>query len=165
MVTLCEATVTAAEEAGFFDRLSEIGAETDCLIQAVDARYIAGPIHVETAVEHTRRAIANDTQIADDPAIELLLYLAGTRQIDSAMTIGVDPEGPTDAVIVIDGEDEQGARNAVSTDPAVTPATVQVGAESMLESWFDITAAERDATAASLELLVSERVALLAVDR
>lgn len=164
MVILYEARVSVSDHAAFFDQLSSIGQETDCLIQAVDARYIAGPTHVETAVTHARRAIATGIQIAEDPAIELLLYLAATRQIDTAVTIGVPADTQTDAVIVIDGADEATARERVAALSAVTPTTVDVGDATTVQSWFGITSTEQAVTDASLELLVSERVALLAVE-
>lgn len=164
MVLLFEATVDGSDHAAFLEQLQAIGTETECLLQAVDARYLAGPQHAETALTHTRRSLGTDRQIAEDPAIELLLYLAATRQIDSATTIGVKAGTATDAVIVIDGAAEQAAQEQVTALPAVTPAAVTVGEEELLQSWFGISAIERAATDVPLELLVSERVALLAVE-
>lgn len=164
MVTLLEATVDGSDHAAFFEDLRAVGADTACLIQAVDARYIAGPRHVQTAVEHTRRALETDRQIAEEPAIELLLYLAGTRQIDTAVTIGIEAGTATEAVIIIDGTNEQPAKDQVTALPAVTPTPVSMGEEQTLQSWFGIPDTERETTDASLELLVCERVALLAAE-
>ena len=164
MVTLLEATVDVTDHEAFFEQLGAISDATDCLIQAVDARYLAGPLHAQTAITHARRSLGTETQIADDTAIELLLYLAGTRQIDTAVTIGVAADGVTDAVFVIDGAGELAARDKLSALPAVTSTSVSVGDSATLQSWFDITDRERAVTDAALEELVSERVALLAVE-
>ncbi|MFW6447987.1 MAG: KEOPS complex subunit Cgi121 [Halobacteriota archaeon] len=146
------------------DRLEAIAAETDATIQAFDARYVIGPEHLRRAVELADRAIERDQAIADDRAVEILLYAAGRRQIDEALGMGLsDPEAPV--AVVVDGGDEETAASAVrellheTRDPeAITPD----GA--LVTDFFDVTEAELG-TGANLHDLVLERVALLTVNR
>lgn len=144
--------------------LDRIGTDYECLIQAVDTRYLAGRLHAQTAVRHARRAIDQGDTIATDPNLEVLLYIAATRQIDEAFTCGISQE-TSQAAIVIDGGDETAAAadvtdlQGLSVDPSI-----ELGDPTILADWFDIADRERSATAASLEQLVCERVALLAVD-
>lgn len=148
----------------FLSALDRIGAEYDCLIQAVDIRYLAGQEHAKTAVRHARRAIDNDDTIADDPDLEVLLYITGTRQIDDAFACGVR-EGQSSVAIIVDGAEEKNAVAAVSNRSELSPDTdAELGDPTLLADWFDITDTEQTATDASLEQLVCERVALLAID-
>lgn len=152
----------------FLDTLDDIGDRYGCTVQAVDARYIAGTDHVRTALELADRAIERDDAIARDRGMELLLYLAGSRQIDTALGLGVEP-GRTPTLVVIDGDDEQGAAEAVRTLSAIEPADLVAGEEfgdpERLRDWFEIGDAELSATEADLQALVRERTALLAVEK
>ena len=147
----------------FLSRLSEIGETHGSIVQAVDARYVAGDRHLTRAVELAQRAIEADATIADDPAMELLLYVAGTRQITEALTLGVG-EGEQPIVVVVVGGDEEAAASTVANlidvgEPSDSPDVERIA------EWFDITTAERGATDASLEALVVERVCLLTLER
>lgn len=144
----------------FLAQLQTIGERHGCLLQAIDARYVAGATHLRTAVRLTRRALDNERAVAADPAMELLLYLAATRQIDEALDVGVT-RGEQTLVIVIDGEDEDSATSAVLT--FIDPGPVEAD-ERAIADWFGITASERRATDATLEALVCERVALRALE-
>jgi KEOPS complex subunit Cgi121 len=162
----------------FVDRLEAIGTEYGCAIQAFDARLVAGREHLESAVEHANRSVAREEGIATDRAVEILCYAAGTRQIDEALTLGVDV-GVTPAVIVIDdghlgvtddtsaiadGGDETAGATAV--EALVAPAdTLDRQDEAAIQDVFDISPAERAVTKATLEMLVIERVALLDVEK
>lgn len=148
----------------FIGRLDAIGAAHDCAIQAFDARYVAGRDHLTAAVDRANRAIARGEAIAEDRAIEFLLYAAGRRQINQALTIGVDA-GDCPTVVVIDGADEAGAADAVESLLDVERVLGRVRDEALIHDYFDITAAEQSVTDASLEELVIERGALLAIDR
>lgn len=144
----------------FVEELQTIAERHGCLLQAIDARYVAGDTHLETAVRLTRRALDNERAVAADPAMELLLYLAATRQIDEALEVGITG-GEQTLVIVVDGEDEESAAAAVSA--LIDPGPVEADERAITE-WFGITARERGATSASLEDLVCERVALRALE-
>ncbi len=165
MVELIQAEVDATDLQSVLDAFDRVGTAHDCTVQAADARYVAGTEHVRTAVDHATRAIARGSAIAHDPGVELLLYLAGTRQIERAMEIGLDTREMPAVVIVAPvgpAADVDAAAGAVRDLPAVTPTAVDVGDPERLVTWFDISDAERAATDADLETLVCERVALLA---
>lgn len=71
------------------ERVSDIGAEHGCVITAFDARYLVGREHIKRATRLAKRAFEREENVADDRAIEVLLYAAGRRQIDRAIEIGV----------------------------------------------------------------------------
>ena len=148
--------------------LDRIGHQHACTIQAVDARYVAGAEHIATAVEHAMQASRRNEAIARDRGVEILLYLAATRQIERAFEIGLTV-GQTPAAVIIVSHDSdstpEAAVDAVSELSTFTPGEVALGSPERLKRWFDIDHPELTATEASLEALVCERVALLAVDR
>lgn len=148
----------------FVDRLAATGDEHGSAVQGFDARYVAGRSHLEAAVDRANRAVARDDMIADDRAVEILLYAAGRRQIDQALELGV-PDGGGPVVIVIDGGDEAAA--VAASHELIEPE--EVLGTSRDEDWicafFGITDAERGATEASLEDLVIERVSLLVIEK
>lgn len=149
----------------FVARLGEVGEAHGCAIGAFSIRYIACERQLERAVTLANRAFDRGENVADDRAIEILLYAAGRRQIDQALGIGVR-EGEGRAVLVIDGEDETGAIEALSglVEPIDEP--VDGGADpNLIAAYFGITDAEREATDADLCDLVCERVALLDVEK
>ena len=149
----------------FVERLADAGERHGATVQAFDARYVAGREHLERAVELADRAIERGENVADDRAIEILLYAAGRRQIDQALEIGVR-EGESRTVLVIDGEDETGAIEALSGLVEPTDEPVAEDADpGLIASYFGITDAERGATDADLCDLVCERVALLDVEK
>ncbi|MBS1263359.1 MAG: hypothetical protein MAG715_00535 [Methanonatronarchaeales archaeon] len=65
----------------FVDTLGEL----DGVAQAVDARFVAGREHLEVAAGLAFTAEERGRRVANDPAMEVLLYAAGTRQIDRAI--------------------------------------------------------------------------------
>lgn len=149
----------------FLDEIEAIADEHDCTVQAFDARLVAGERHLESAVEHADRAFERGENVARDRGVEILLYAAGRRQIDRALELGVD-EGENAVVAVVDGGDESGAADALAQ--LLTPADTlgpEHADEARIEAFFDVTEAERAATAATLSDLVCERVALLDVDK
>lgn len=162
----------------FVGRLDGIGEANGCAVAALDARYVAGRRHLEAAVERANRAFRRDDAIAEDRAIEILLYAAGRRQIDRALEVGVG-EGRGPAVVVVDSAleatgDEDGAADAVADvlDSAEVFDGPETGDgpgaerdEALIRDFFGITDAELGATEASLEDLVVERVSLLAVEK
>ncbi|GAB3042118.1 KEOPS complex subunit Cgi121 [Natronobiforma cellulositropha] len=149
----------------FIETLAAVGEAYDTTVQAFDARYVAGPAHLERAVALADRALARGENVARERAVEILLYAAGRRQIDRALEMGVS-EGRTPAAILLSGGDEAGARDALETALSLeSDAPFAHTDETRLCSFFEITAAERTATDATLEELVCERVALLEVEK
>jgi KEOPS complex subunit Cgi121 len=132
-------------------------------VQAFDARYVVDRAHLERAVELARRERERGDAIARDPAVEILLYAAGRRQIQRATEMGVSAgECPVVAVAV-------GSEAAAATDALgelVNPAeTLGAFDETTVREFFDISDRELDATAGGIADIVHERVALLVVER
>ncbi len=163
---LFECRLAVDDVDAFVDRLAGIGEAHGTTIQAFDARYVADRTHLARAVELADRAFARGEAVARDRAVEILLYAAGRRQIDRALEMGVS-EGENEAIVLVDGGDEAGALEAVrGLETVVGEYSALEGAdEGRLCSFFEVTDAERAATDASLAELVSERVALLDVEK
>lgn len=155
------ATVDAVD--AFLDELGAIGDRFETAIQAFDARYVVDRAHLELAVTLANRAHGRDDAIADDRAVEFLVYAAGRRQIDAAIEMGIST-GTGPVVVVVDGGDEPAAATAVAE--TITPAdTLGRFDESLVRAYFDICDAEVSATTGTVADLVRERVALLPVEK
>jgi len=165
---LVEGEATVSDVDAFVERLGEIGETHDVAVQAFDARYVVGREHLERAVRLANRAVERDEAIARDRAVEILLYAAGRRQINRALTMGVD-EGTTPTVVVVDAGpsvagDEAGA--AADVLDLLEPAeTLGAFDRERVRDFFDVTDRELAATAGTLADVVCERVALLPVER
>lgn len=162
---LLTGTATIDDLDAFITDLDSVGAAFDCTMQAFDARYIVGCEHLARAVTLANRASERGETIARDRSVEILLYAAGRRQIDRAFEIGVS-EGEQAVVIVADGENEKGAIAALAE--LVEPADWTPGEradEARITEFYEIADPEREATDATLEALVCERVALLVVEQ
>ncbi|MFB6080423.1 MAG: KEOPS complex subunit Cgi121 [Haloferacaceae archaeon] len=164
---LVECTVATDDVDGFVARLGAIGERHGAAVQAFDARYVVDRTHLERAVALADRARERGAAVARERSVEVLLYAAGRRQIDRALTMGVD-RGPTPAVVLVDGtgDGEAAAADAVRGLDPVTPATTLGDYDpDRVRSFFDVSDAELAAAAGDLAALVHERVALLAVER
>jgi len=169
-----EARVTLEGIEGFLGELERIGDEHGVAVQALDARYVVGRDHLRRAVELAGRAFDRGENIARERSVEILLYAAATRQIDRALALGL-AAGEQPAVIVIADEDgaggtatadETAAADAVRALAGVAPAsTLETYDESAVREWFDVGAAELEATDAGIPALVGERIALLTVEK
>jgi KEOPS complex subunit Cgi121 len=161
---LVEGVASVESVDDFVASLTEVGTRFAVTVQAFDARYVVSEHHLERALELADRERDRGAGIARDRAVEVLLYAAGRRQIDRALTMGVGT-GETPVVVLVDGTgDESAAIEAVEAllDPGETLGAFD---EDLVREFFDIGAAELDATDAGLEALVLERVALLVVER
>lgn len=163
---LLECTLAIDDLDRFVADLAEIGETHGTTLQAFDARYVAGPRHLERAVELADRSIDRGENVARDRAVEILLYAAGRRQIDRALEMGVG-EGENRAVVLADGGDEAAALEGVRELEAFadTESTLERPDEKTIQEFFEIPDRERAATDASLGALVRERVALLEVEK
>jgi KEOPS complex subunit Cgi121 len=152
----------------FLARLDEVAAEHGVTVQAFDARYVVGRDHLERAVELADRAIARGENVARERAVEILLYAAGRRQIDDALTMGVR-EGRTPTVVVVSDAAGDGAAEAAAADDVAglldPAATLDDHDADRVRAFFDVTETELDATDGDLADLVTERVALLDVEK
>ncbi len=155
------AKATYEDLATVLSTLESIGNTHDVLIQAFDARYIAGKAHLRAALEHAKRSMTRGENVADDLAVEVLLYAAGRRQIDDAMALGLK-EGSQSVIVLLDGPAQAAAATAV--EEHVDPGPIEPDEEAITD-YFGITDAERAATTGDLSALVQERVALLDVEK
>jgi len=181
---LVEGVATVEDLDGFVARLGAIGEEHGVTVQAFDARYVVDRAHLERAVELADRAIARGENVARDRAVEVLLYAAGTRQIDRALELGV-AEGTCPAVVLVaahDGADGAGTEVAGDAGAAERRAAAAVRdldgpgrvepAETLGEyeadrvrEYFEVSDAELAAVEGTLADVVRERVALLDVEK
>lgn len=149
----------------FLETVDAVGERHDATIQAIDARYVAGRDHLERAVASAWRAIENDDAVARDPAVEVLCYAAGRRQIERALEMGVDEGSGPVAIVVTGGDEDEAVAELADRLDFTEKATLDDPDEETLMDFFDIPDAERSATSAPLEALVCERVVLLAVEK
>jgi len=162
---LVEGRATVEDVDTFLERIDEISDTTGATVQVFDARYVVDREHVERAVELARRERERGDAIARDPAVEILLYAAGRRQIDRALEMGVSA-GECPVVAVAVGSDEATADAAERLGDLLDPAeTLGAFDETRVREFFDVTDRELQATAGTLEDIVHERVALLVVER
>ncbi len=91
---------------GFVARLREVAGELGLEAQAFDADMVFGAEHLLVAWEHTERAFGRGTNIASDRMIEVLLFAAGERQIETAIAKVGLKEGQPGMVLLIRGESD-----------------------------------------------------------
>jgi len=164
-VQILERTAVVEDTDDFLARLAELRDEHGVIVQAFDARYVVSRLHVEEAVKKARRSFDRGENVADTVSMEVLLYAAGTRQIDVATRAGLR-RGEHDAVFVVDGEgDEEDAADSVR-EMTYEPEEFVYGDEPRLLDFFGLTDEEVGAVGRDrLEGLVLERVALLDVNK
>jgi KEOPS complex subunit Cgi121 len=163
-----EGIASIGDVGSFVDRLSRVGEAHDVTVQAFDARYIVSRTHLERAVELADRAFARGENVARDRGVEILLYAAGRRQIDAALTLGVSA-GEQPVVVLVDsreGDQEAERRAAAAVEEALRPEpTLGEFDEERVGEYFDVGEAELAAAEGTLAHLVLERVALLDVEK
>ncbi|WP_280535299.1 KEOPS complex subunit Cgi121 [Halopenitus sp. POP-27] len=129
----------------FLGTVRTIREETNTVIQVVDARYVVSRTHLDRAVARAERAIDRDAAVASDPAVEVLLYAAGRRQIDEALGMGV-AEGSMPAIAIVydsssptpgDEDDRQNETARRGTPPRETTPEAVSAALDRLEERFD----------------------------
>lgn len=164
---LVEGVADVDDVGDFVGRIGDIADEAGVTVQVFDARYVVSEAHLERAVELADRAIARGENVARDRAVEILCYVAGRRQIDQALALGVD-EGRTPVVALVDSDTGEGdeaaaeARLRALLDPAETLGAYD---DDLVCDYFDIDDAALSAVDGTLEDLVLERVALLDVEK
>ena len=160
------ATTTIDDLDDFLAEIDAISEATDAAIQCFDADYVAGESHLRRAVELAERAREQGTAVAREPAVEILLYAAGRRQINQALEMGVS-EGETDVVSVVSGGDEAAAEQRVQEllGATGTDDLVSLDDAETIRSFFDIGDREVAVVDGDLEDIVLERVALLDVEK
>jgi KEOPS complex subunit Cgi121 len=165
-VKLVEAVADIADLDTFLGALEDVADAHGTTVQAFDARYVVSRRHLARAVELAARATDRGTAVARDPAVEMLLYAAGRRQIDRALAMGVSEGTDQPVVIVVDGGDEAAAAAEVQSLASLTPAETlgSVDVERVRE-YFGVTDAELAAVDGDLADVVVERIALLDIEK
>ncbi|WP_313693133.1 KEOPS complex subunit Cgi121 [Halorarum halobium] len=160
---LVEGVAVVEDLDAFLETLDGVSDDTGATVQAFDARYVVDRRHLERAVELADRAVERGENVARDRGVEILLYAAGRRQINRALTMGVS-EGETPVVAVCAGGDE-GAAAARLQELLAAGETLGDYDERLVGEFFDVTDRELAATAGGLADVVHERVALLDVEK
>ena len=154
--------------------VDSIADETGAVVQAFDASRVVDAAHLRLATRLAARAIARGEAVARDPAVEVLVYAAGRRQIDRALELGVSPGEQPAAVVAADFGDVSGIdREPADLEAAVAAVERLLSPEATLgdlderavRDYYDVTKRELDATAGDLAAVVRERVALLDVEK
>lgn len=164
MIQILEGTVFLENKELFLKKIKEIkekNAGKNLAIQAFDADKLAGKEHLTFAIAKAQDSFNKGKNIANDLAKEIMLYAAGTRQINKAVKIGVH-DGLNDIAIVAVGD-----MIDLSVFDEIRPHNVlqySRSKDSALMGIFNITEEEIEAAGADkIQELVLERVALVDV--
>ena len=160
---IVEGRTHIADTDSFLASVGKLREETGATVQLFDSSYVVDRAHLERAVAIAQRERERGEAIARDEAVEILLYAAGRRQINSALAMGISA-GEISLVGVVIGGDESEA--VAGLQRLLTPAeTLGTFDEALVCEFFDVTEREREATAGTLSDIIHERVALLVVER
>jgi Uncharacterized conserved protein len=171
---IVEGRLTVGDLDEFLAAVDSIAEATGAVVQAFDADRVVDAAHLRLATRLAARAIARGEAVARDPAVEVLVYAAGRRQIDRALELGVSPGEQPAAVVVADfGDVSDADREPADLEAAVAAverllslgATLGDPDEQAVRDYYDITDRELDATVGGLPAVVRERVALLDVEK
>jgi KEOPS complex subunit Cgi121 len=161
MIQILEGTVFIENKELFLKKIKEINTGKNIAIQAFDADKLAGKEHLTFAIEKALDSFKKSTNIANDLAKEIMLYAAGTRQINRAVKIGVHESWNNIALVAV------GDMIDLSAFDEITPRNVlqYTGSKkNALMDIFNITEEEIEAAGADkIPEIVLERVALVDV--
>ncbi|MCE8429747.1 MAG: hypothetical protein J5U19_15350 [Candidatus Methanoperedens sp.] len=161
MIHIIEGTVFIEDLEGFLRKLKIFGKKNNVAIQVLDADKLAGEKHIRFAVEKALNSFRNETNIANDLAKEILLYAAGTRQINKAIRLGIHAGQNNVALVVVGGEPDLSAFEEISRAEVLE---YNISKKEAIMKVFSITQEEIDiAGEEKIPELVLERVALVNV--
>jgi len=87
----------------FLQQLLTFSKKENLVIQALDAAVVFGKDHLISATKHAQRAFERRTNTTNSLALEILLYAAGERQIQKAITkMGVKKGKQMIAFVLVD---------------------------------------------------------------
>lgn len=173
-VRLVEGTASIDDLDEFLGAIRSIGEETGAVVQAFDADRVVSGRQLRRATRLAARSIARGEAVARDPAVEILLYAAGSRQIERALELGVAEGEPRIVAVVADFGAVPGAeRPSADLDAAVASVEALVEPVEVLETFdeglvrefYGVTDRELAATDGTLSDVVLERIALLDVEK
>jgi KEOPS complex subunit Cgi121 len=162
---LLAGTMSIGDTQRFLDVVNKVSTDSGTLIQAINAKNIAGREHVDYAVKKAIKSFENGKNIAKDLGLEILLYISARRHIQKALTLGVR-EGPINVLFIVIGDETEAkkALAALGKMVAVKPEVMDYNESkrSHIMETFNITDAEVDAAGGheKIPMLVIERVAL-----
>lgn len=160
MIHILEGRVSIDNVEEFLLKLKKISKEKNLTLQALDADKIACEEHIRFAVEKAINSFRTGTAIANDLSKEIMLYAAGTRQINRAVKLGIH-KGENNIVLVAVGDAKVSGFDEIG--PAPVLAYDQSKKEALMKA-FGITNEELEAVGEDkLPELVMERVALVDV--
>lgn len=161
MIQIHEGTIFIDDTEKFLQKLKKISKDKGMVIQAFDADKMAGEEHIRFAVEKAMNSFKAGRNIANDLAKEIMLYAAGTRQINKAMKLGVH-NGENNIALVAIGEDiDVSGFNDITPKPVIHYNKYK---NDTLMEIFNITVEELEAAGENkIPELVIERVALVDV--
>ncbi len=160
MIQILEGTIVIDDTEKFLHRLKKISKEKNIVIQALDADKLAGKEHIRFAVEKAINSFKTGKNIAKDLGKEMMLYAAGTRQINRAMRLGVH-NGRNNIALVAVGEIIDFTFNEITPEQVLRYDSSKNDA---LIDIFNITKEELQAVGEDkIPQLVLERVALVDV--
>lgn len=161
MIRILEGEIFIEDIEMFLRKIKEKRKSKDTVILALDADKLAGEKHLKFAIEKAMNSFKTGRNIAKDPGKEIMLYAAGTRQINRAMKIGVH-NGKNNIALVGIGNDID-----LSVFDEITSGNVLKYDQSknrVLMDFFNITDEEIKAVGVDkVPELVLERVALVDV--
>jgi len=103
MITVIGAYGTITNIDLFLQQLLTFSKKENLVIQALDATVVYGKDHLISATRHAQRAFEQRTNATNSLALEILLYAAGERQIQKAITkMGVRKGKQTIAFVLVD---------------------------------------------------------------
>ncbi|WP_138007557.1 KEOPS complex subunit Cgi121 [Halalkalirubrum salinum] len=164
----------------FLESIEQIATRTETVIQAVNAQYVTSEEHLRRAVELAERAIDRNEAIARDPAVEILLYAAGRRQITDALEMGVgEAVNPQSVVFIVvekrkrksssgsETTDEGGVNTAIDALKLLCDSGEMIGSydPQLVDRFFSIGDSELRLVDGDRDAIVRERVALLDVSK
>ena len=173
-VELVEGTARIDDLDEFLDAISGIAEATGAVVQAFDADLVVSADQLRLATRLAARSIARDEAVARDPAVEILLYAAGDRQIERALELGVSEGDARIVAVVADFGAVSGLDRPVAdldaavgslealVDPTETLGTFE---ETAVRAFYGVTDRELAATVGDVTDAVRERVALLDVEK
>ena len=84
--------------------LLDTGRKEDPMFQMISPSCIHGEMHIVTAFGHVQRRLENGTVRTRSPSFEILLCLAATDQIGTALDILSVDEGDEEAILIHDAK-------------------------------------------------------------
>ncbi|MCL7412728.1 MAG: KEOPS complex subunit Cgi121 [ANME-2 cluster archaeon] len=166
-IQIISGTITITNLSGFLKQLAVIGKHHNITIQALNADLLTDSRHVMFAVEKAIRSFDSGRNISNSLGMEIMLYAAGSRQIERAMKLGLKA-GKNRITVVLVGENgtDEAAIHVSEVLDTIDPSVLQysdIRKKEILE-FYTISPAELDAVGGNkIPELVLERVALVDV--